>query len=118
MYFSILCLRGCLYTTKSHIRKHIRSCELTTHFFESDNFNGKTALKDFDNALKDHLKITLIDQLVFDDSSNPSSDHKVKLLKDREAYWQNQLRTLVGFGGLNKRNARKETKSKAYQTAS
>ena len=104
---------------KSHIRKHIRSCELTTHFFESDahNFNGKTALKDFDNALKDHLKITLLDQLVFDDTFNPSSDHKVKLLKEREAYWQNQLRTLVGFGGLNKRDARKETKTKAYQTA-
>ena len=40
------------------------------------------------------------------------------LLKEREAYWQNQLRTLVGFGGLNKRDARKETKTKAYQTAS
>ena len=61
--------------------------------------------------------MTLINQLVFEETFNPSSDQKVKLLKEREAYWQNQLRTLVGFGGLNKRDTRKETKTKAYQTA-
>ena len=80
--------------------------------------NKKLPLKHFDTILKEHLNITLLDQLTFDDNSHITSDHKIKLLKEREAYWQNQLRTLVNFGGLNKHDASKETKTKAYQTIS
>ena len=102
---------------KSHIRNNIKSCELTTHFSDSDKhkFDKKLPLNDFDNILKEHLNITLIDQLVFDEPLHLTSDHRTKLLKEREAYWQNQLRSLICFGGLNKRDARKETKTKAYQ---
>ena len=105
---------------KSHIRNNVRSCELTTHFFDSDkhNLNKKLSIKRFDTILKEHLNITSLDQLTFDDNSHITSDHKIKLLKEREAYWQNQPRTLVNFGGLNKRDARKETKTKAYRTIS
>ena len=35
-------------------------------------------------------------------------------LKEREAYWQNQLKTYTAFGGLNKRDPRTEKLSKSY----
>ena len=101
---------------KSHIRNNVKSCELSTHFSEckKHNFNIKTSLKDFDNELKKHLCRTLIDTIIFE-ADNTSDDKRIQLLKNKEAFWQNQLKSLISFGGLNKRDARKETKTKAYQ---
>ena len=70
---------------KSHIRNNVRSCELTTHFFDSDKhiLNKKLPLKHFDTIIKEHLNIPLLDQLIFDNNSHITSDHKNKLLKER-----------------------------------
>ena len=78
------------------------------------NFNNETSLKDFDNELKKHLCITLIDTIIFD-ADITNDDKRIQLLKNKEAFWQNQLKSLISFGSLNKRDARKETKTKAYQ---
>ena len=101
---------------KSHIRNNIKSCELSTHFSECNkhNFNKKTSLKDFDNELRKHLCITLIDTISFD-ADITNDDKRIQLLKNKEAFWQNQLKSLVTFGGFNKRDARKETKTKTCQ---
>ena len=99
---------------KSHIRNNIKSCELSTHFSECNKHNFCSLLKDFNNELRKHLCITLIDTISFD-ADITNEDKRIQLLKNKEAFWQNQLKSLVTFGGLNKRDARKETKTKTYQ---
>ena len=97
---------------KSHIRKSVPSCEVSTHFKNdliNHPFARDSAISIFDRNLKDHLRVTIIDQL---------TDNKtVEKLKDREAYWQSQLRTFERFGGLNKRDSRVEKKSKAFTSS-
>ena len=73
-----------------------------------------TVAKYYQQCLSQHL----VSSTCFSSISHVTSDHKIMLLKEREAYWQNQLRTLVNFGGLNKSDARKETKTKVYQKTS
>ena len=72
-------------------------------FFDADRhiLNKKLPLKHFDTRLKEHLNITLLDQLIFYDNSHITFDHKIKVLKEREAYLQNLLRTLFLFENLN-----------------
>ena len=99
---------------KSHIRKSVSSCEVSTHFKNDLNnhcFARDTPINIFDGNLKEHLRITIIDKLT--DSDNKT----VERLKDREAYWQSQLRTFERYGGLNKRDSRVEKKSKSYTSS-
>ena len=48
---------------------------------------------------------------------NDADELKLRKLKEREAYWQSQLKTLSCHGGFNKRDARKETSSRSYFSA-
>ena len=92
---------------KSHIRKELETCELTKHFkFDHVNhsFSRSAPLKEYDTCISDHLEITIIDQIEIADT---------KKLKERESYWQSQLKTFVEFGGLNRRDSRLES-SKSY----
>ena len=101
---------------KSHIRNNIKSCELSTHFSENSNhnFNRKSSIIDFDKTFKNHLRITIID-CISDISDSSSNELNIKLLKQKEAFWQNNLKTLKKYGGLNIRDGRKESKDKAYR---
>lgn len=96
---------------KSHIRNGVSSCELTSHFCsESNNVHAlskKMTLSKFDDELKKQLRVTLID--VVETEFGDDTDIRIRKCKLREAYWQNQLKTFSCFGGLNKRDARKET---------
>ena len=68
---------------KSHIRTCKGTCELTSHFkedYSNHPFSRSGPLKQFDENLGDHLRLTLIDQV---DSESE--------LKDRESYWMSQL---------------------------
>ena len=92
---------------KSHIRSELETCELSKHFNidrRHHNFNRKDNLKAFDKTLTEHLEITIIDQV---------ENANTELLKEREAFWQSQLRTYIEYGGLNKRDSRLES-SKSY----
>ena len=98
---------------KSHIRKRVSSCEVSTHFKQDLNshpFNRDSPLNVFDSELKKHITVTIIDQVTV----NPS----VEKLKEREAYWQSQLRTFATFGGFNKRDSRVEKTKKSYSSES
>ena len=74
----------------------------------------KSKINIFDDQLKTQIRVTIIDQLQFKDSDN--DDFKLRKLKEKEAFWQNQLKTLSYYGGFNKRDARKETSSRSYLT--
>ena len=94
---------------KSHIRNNLATCEIAKHFKEDHTnhpFERKSKLNLFDDNLKNHLNVTIIDYL--------SSEYSTQKLKEREAYWQNQLRTYTNYGGFNKRDPRTETTNQSY----
>ena len=62
------------------------------------------------------LRVTIIDQVQM--SENDSDEARLRKLKTCEAYWQNQLKTLTVYEGLNKRDARKETSARSYSKTS
>ena len=63
-------------------------------------FSRTSTLGQFDKTLMEHLQIIIIDQV---------TDANTEKLKEREAYWQSQLRTYTDYGGLNKRDIRLES---------
>ena len=93
---------------KSHIRNNVKSCELTTHFSESNahNFDKSLPLNEFDSILSKHINVVIIEEVKMCKGDN--NETRLRKCKLREAYWQNQLQTLYETGGLNKRDARKE----------
>ena len=96
---------------QSHIRNGVSSCEVAKHFkldHKNHSFERKGDLNVFVENLKQDIRLTIIDKL--------TDDYSVKKLKDREAYWQNQLRTFDIYGGLNKRDSRHEKTSKTYSS--
>ena len=99
---------------KSHIKNEKSTCGLTKHFDidrENHNFIRKDSdMKEFDIVLSTHLRVTAIESIA---DKNPTT----KKLKDREAYWQYQLRTYTEFGGLNERDSRVEISKKSYHSS-
>ena len=80
---------------KSHIRKGIKSCEIACHFSDKNyhNLNSKAKINIFDEKLKSQIRVTLIDQVDIDPSD--SNEVRLRKVKEREAYWQNQLKTMA-----------------------
>ena len=97
---------------KSHIRCKKGTCEIACHFSSSHGIDLKSPLDIFDAQLKKILRVTIIDHV--DMTGATSKTQRTKRLKNQEDYWQHQLRTLVEFGGLNKRRAKKETSAKSF----
>ena len=88
---------------KSHIKSNAQSCRVAIHF------NDRTVhkidySKDIDTTLPAELTVTLVDKVVPDPWD--SDINIANKLKDKEAYWQSQLKTLESDGGLNVRNER------------
>ena len=69
----------------------------------------KEPLKTFDSELSDQLDVIIFEKLDFSKCIN--QDDRIKVAKDRETSWQQQLMTLECYGGLNKRTASNEIKS-------
>ena len=99
---------------KSHIRKSVKSCEIACHFSSLHQLDKGAAISIFDAQLSKLLRVTIVDQVQMLETD--SDTLKIKRLKERETYWQHQLRTLETYGGLNKREARKETSARSYMT--
>ena len=93
---------------KAHIRKGVKSCEIARHFNSEFHDIIKEPLNTFDTELSNHLEVIIIEKPKFDNCS--SQDDKVRIVKQRETFWQHQLMTLECFGGLNKRVATNEMK--------
>ena len=89
---------------KSHIKYARRTCEVSVHFSENHGVHSfdKTTPKSYDSSLKDQLEVIIIEKV---DVSKVGKDTKSRLkeCKKREWYWQNQLKTLRQYGGMNVR---------------
>ena len=94
---------------KSHIRKGVGSCEIACHFNSELHDLTKEPLKTFDSELSDQLEVIIFEKLDFSKCIN--QDDRVKVAKQRETFWQQQLMTLDCYGGLNKRTASNEIKN-------
>ena len=95
---------------KSHIRKAVRSCEISCHLNDNQFHNlTKEPLKTFDNELSDQIEVIIFEKLDF--SKCLTLEDRSRVAKERESFWQNQLMTLSDFGGLNKRSALNEIKN-------
>ena len=88
---------------KSHIRTDAKTCEISKHFNSEIHDLTKNPMKVFDNELSNQIEIILIEKVDF--SSCSTQYDKVRMLKQRESYYQHQLNTLESFGGLNKRDS-------------
>ena len=89
---------------KSHIKYNKRFCEVSKHFADNVNFHklDKSSLSKYDNCLKQQIEVIIIEQVDLT-GVDGSVESIRKRLKDREWFWQNNLKTLRQYGGLNVR---------------
>ena len=92
----------------------MKSCEVACHFSSFHQLDKEAEISIFDAQLNKLLRVTIIDQVQMVETDSDAL--RIKRLKERETYWQHQLRTLEPYGGLNKREARKETSARSYMT--
>ena len=87
--------------------EYIYTCEVSTHFSENRGVHAfdLSTNKAYDDSLKSQLEVIIIEQV---DVSSVASDNKSRLkeCKRREWHWQNQLKTLRQYGGMNVREER------------
>ena len=96
---------------KSHIKKHVKTCRVATHFNEHQSH--KFDLQNYDATLALELKVTLVDKVTPEPWDTPTSITKKLIAK--ESYWQHQLHAFQSEGGLNVRNERLVANNRAYK---
>ena len=93
---------------KSHIKFSRPTCEVSTHFKDNKAVHplDTTTPSKYDKCLSSQLEVVLIEKVAV---SDPSADTQERLreCKKREWYWQNQLKTLRQYGGMNVREEKK-----------
>ena len=94
---------------KSHIKTCYCSCRVAAHYNESATLHQWKG-NNLDKSLSAELSITLIDKVIPEIWDN--ADTLFNKLCKKEIYWQNQLRTMQEYGGLNDRDERKLTQKR------
>ena len=101
---------------KSHLKTNHSGCEMAQHFDETCDLHSlykvdgasssrsKLSQDNFDSHLGNQIKVIIIEKV--DLSLAESTKEKRNLIEIREGFWQTQLRTLVRYGGLNKKDER------------
>ena len=92
---------------KSHIKKQWKGCKLATHFAEHRNNKHKidtTTQAKYTECLKQQIEVMFIECV----DPNLNSNNIDKTLLEREAYFQSFLKATVPFGGLCRRDTRRE----------
>ena len=92
---------------KSHIKHERRTCEVSSHFTDNRTIHilDRSSTKTYTDSLSKQLEVIIVEQV---DVSKVAGDPKSRLdeCKRREWYWQNQLKTLKQYGGMNVREER------------
>ena len=88
---------------KSHIKTRRRTCELSCHFIDNECMHNldRTTTKLYTSTLSEHISVTILEQVDVDIELN--AQDRLSICKQRENFWQNQLKTLKHFGGMNVR---------------
>ena len=87
---------------KSHIKHERRTCEVSSHFADNraHHILDRSSHKTYTDSLSNQLEVIIVEQV---DVLGVDDDPKSRLdeCKKREWYWQNQLKTLKQYGGMN-----------------
>ena len=94
---------------KSHIKTNFGSCKVAVHFNELGTKHCWEK-ENIDVTLVAELSITIIDKVKPEVWDTPDSLF-LKLCK-KEIYWQDRLRVMEEFGGLNDREERRMTQKR------
>ena len=94
---------------KAHIKTNYEKCEIACHVATHPNIHP--LVSKIDDSIKDHFEVTLIDKLDLDIYT--TKKEKRAAIEILEGKWQTNLRTLVRYGGLNKRDERKISNKRA-----
>ena len=78
------------------------------YYYTSLHILDRSSTKNYDLSLKDQLEVIIIEQV---DVTGIGQDTQSRLrkCKEREWFWQNNLRTLQQYGGMNVREERSST---------
>ena len=89
---------------KSHIKHRHSTCEVSTHFINNQHIHSLDRSSDinYNQSLSEHLEIIIIEHV--DVGGVRESYDRLRICKVREGYWQNQLRTMESYGGMNVRH--------------
>ena len=92
---------------KSHIKAFKRLCEVSKHFSDNTSVHNldRSSCKSFDSSLKEQLEIIIIEQVDVSDIDQDTQS-RLRKCKEREWFWQNNLKTLRQYGGMNVREER------------
>ena len=89
---------------KSHIKTNADTCKVAKHFNNRKAGHAWDSTS-IDNTLPNEIAVTLIDKVI--PEVWDTADSLFTKLCKKEIYWQNQLRTMEEFGGLNTRDERR-----------
>ena len=94
---------------KAHIKTNYDKCEIACHVATHPNIHP--LVSKIDDSIKGHFEVTLIDKI--DLNIYTTKKEKRAAIEILEGKWQTNLRTLVRYGGLNKRDERKISNKRA-----
>ena len=89
---------------KSHIKYNKRLCEVSKHFTDNLVLHDldKSSHSDYDKSLSSQIEVIIIEEVNLSGVESNTESIRKKL-KEREWYWQNNLKTFRQYGGLNVR---------------
>ena len=92
---------------KSHIKFNKRLCEVSKHMADNLILHelDKTSQSNYDKSLCKQIEVLIIEEVDLTGVGNDIESIRKKL-KEREWFWQNNLKTLRQYGGLNVREER------------
>ena len=94
---------------KSHIKNNYSKCNVAVHF-NHPSFTHQWTKINIDTTLNLELEVTIIDTV--DSEPWDNADSLFTKLSKKEIYWQDRLRVMEEFGGLNTREERRMTQKR------
>ena len=97
-------LKGRFPNHKSHIKSYYRSCEVSKHYIDNETIHklDRSTCAKFDLCLKEQLEVFVVEHVDVS-QVGPDTKSRMKKCKEREWFWQNQLKTMRDYGGMNVR---------------
>ena len=89
---------------KSHIKKGIKSCEISTHINYSapeKHLLDKSSCNGYDDDLKAQVNVVFLENVKIE--SEWDNEKITSVLENREYFWQCRLKATSKLGGINKR---------------